>query len=281
LLFFCLFLFTNFQVSKKTKIYSFNKIEKNWTSINENLLANKFEVTNLEYQVFLQSIDSDAKWVDRKDPLKIRNDNWNQGGIKKEHPWQNEWTDLSTYYHLHPFYHQYPVVNISQEAAKAFCEWLTIAYNNKSNRKYKKVLIRLPSEQEWVIAARAGNQHAPFPWGGYYLRNGQGEFLANFGRVDEGKIKVDRNTGQIEMSSEEAFVEGIPASVNNYYANNFGLYNTSGNVAEMLAEEGRTKGGSWASSGYYIRIDVEDEYAGFQEPSPFIGFRYFIDVVEE
>ena len=49
----------------------------------------------------------------------------------------------------------------------------------------------------------------------------------------------------------------------------------------MLAEPGRTKGGSWASSGYYIRIDAEDEYAGFTEPRREIGFRYFVEIIEE
>ena len=55
----------------------------------------------------------------------------------------------------------------------------------------------------------------------------------------------------------------------------------SGNVAEMLNEPGRTKGGSWASSGYYLRIDAEDEYEGFTEPSPMIGFRYFMEILEK
>lgn len=71
------------------------------------------------------------------------------------------------------------------------------------------------------------------------------------------------------------------APVLTYHANPFGLFNMSGNVAEMLDQPGRTKGGSWASSGYYIRIDAEDEYAGITEPSPKIGFRYFVEVIEE
>ncbi len=49
----------------------------------------------------------------------------------------------------------------------------------------------------------------------------------------------------------------------------------------MLAEAGQTKGGSWASTGYYIRIDAEDEYAGITKPDPRIGFRYFVEIIEE
>ena len=158
---------------------------------------------------------------------------------------------------------------------------MTTAYNNKSNRKYKQIKVRLPTEQEWILAARAGHKHAPFPWGGYYVRNGQGEILANFTRIDEGSIKRDRKTGHIEMTREIELSVSITSPVNSYLPNDYGLFNISGNVAEMLTKEGRTKGGSWASSGYYIQIDAEDEYAGFTEPSPFIGFRYFIDILEE
>ena len=59
-----------------------------------------------------------------------------------------------------------------------------------------------------------------------------------------------------------------------------GIYNMSGNVAEMLLEKGATKGGSWGSSGYYVRIDAEDEFQGM-ESSPYVGFRIFMEVITE
>ena len=54
----------------------------------------------------------------------------------------------------------------------------------------------------------------------------------------------------------------------------------SGNAAEMLITKGRTKGGSWGSSGYYVRIDAEDEFKDFTS-SPYVGFRYFMEIIEE
>jgi hypothetical protein len=68
-------------------------------------------------------------------------------------------------------------------------------------------------------------------------------------------------------------------TVTQYSPNPLGLYNLSGNAAEMLLEKGSTKGGSWGSSGYYVRIDAEDEFEGF-ESSPYVGFRYFMEVKE-
>ncbi|MDZ7649210.1 MAG: hypothetical protein U5K54_19695 [Cytophagales bacterium] len=35
-------------------------------------------------------------------------------------------------------YNHYPAVNISFEAANAYCDWLTQQYNNAVERKYKK-----------------------------------------------------------------------------------------------------------------------------------------------
>ncbi len=43
----------------------------------------------------------------------------------------------------------YPVVNVSWDDAKAFCDWLT----RKEGKKY-----RLPTEAEWEYACRAGTQ---------------------------------------------------------------------------------------------------------------------------
>lgn len=274
-------LFYSFAAKKKTLIYGIDKIEKNWGMVKANFFANKFEVTNLEYQTFLNSVKSKVA-PEIFESIKIHNENWNYKENIKLEPWVKN-------YHQHPAYFEYPVVNISQTGATAYCEWLTEVYNAKPKRKYNKVKFRLPTEKEWLEAASAGNQ-APFPWGGYYLRNGKGCLLANFRHISDSVLKRDAKTGQIEMASKsdnKQLVADIndattsPAPAISYFPNNFGLYNMSGNVAEMLAESNRTKGGSWASSGYYIRIDAEDEYAGFSEPTPMIGFRYFVEIIEE
>ena len=151
----------------------------------------------------------------------------------------------------------------------------------------------MPTEEEWKWAARGGRENAVFPWGGYYVRNSDGQFLANFTRVPQILCKNKTEEGTVELATENTGVDNMDlwgfsstgaftlAQVDQYFPNDFGLYNMSGNAAEMLDQAGTTKGGSWASYGYYLRIDAEDEFAGFTEPSPKIGFRYFMEVIEE
>lgn len=58
---------------------------------------------------------------------------------------------FAQYYHLHPAYLNYPVVNITYEGAVSFCKWLTNCYNLYPKRKYKNIEIRLPSSEEWDV----------------------------------------------------------------------------------------------------------------------------------
>lgn len=271
----------NFILHKKTEVYAIDKIEKNWGMVKDNLFASKFETTNKEYQVFLNSIKAKST-PERLESLKVYVENWNLEGKEPLEPMVN------TYYQ-HPAYADYPLVNVSHEGAMAYCNWLTNIYNNLPKRKYKKVKFRLPTEAEWIKAARGGHQDVPFPWGGYYTRNAKGCKLANFKSIPETAIKRNAKTGKIEIIDDTfTYPSGnindaspLPTPVIAYFPNDFGLHQMSGNVAEMLAEPGRTKGGSWQSTGYYIRIDAEDEYTGITKPDPRIGFRYFVDIIEE
>jgi len=269
----------SFILHKKTAVYPIDKIEKNWGIVKNNLFASKFETTNKEYQVFLNSVQSKST-PEELENIKVHVENWNLGKTGFNEP-------MVQNYYQHPSYFDYPVVNVSHEGAIAYCDWLTTVYNTRPNRKYKKVKFRLPTEAEWIEAARGGHQIAPFPWGGYYTRNGKGWKLANFKSIPESAIKKNAKTGEIEIVADDFTYSDIndaavfPAPAPSYFPNDFGLHNMSGNVAEMLAETGRTKGGSWASTGYYIRIDAEDEYAGITKPDPRIGFRYFVEIIEE
>ncbi|HNX08312.1 MAG TPA: SUMF1/EgtB/PvdO family nonheme iron enzyme, partial [Bacteroidales bacterium] len=68
------------------------------------------------------------------------------------------------------------------------------------------------------------------------------------------------------------------APVKSYLPNKFGLYNVCGNVAEMIAEKGKTRGGGWRDSGWDVRIDAVGNYG---KSATDIGFRYFMKVIEK
>jgi len=89
---------------------------------------------------------------------------------------------MSKRYFAHPAFGNYPVVGVSWKQATAFCEWRSHYLNSflESKKKAVESDFRLPTEGEWEYAARGGRTHAPYPWGGPYLRNKKGCILANF-----------------------------------------------------------------------------------------------------
>ena len=265
----------------KKNIFTFKKFEKKLGKVKSNLYAGKYEVTNLEYREFLHYMEKKGDKASME-KVQVQKENWRDELLGYGEPMMDN-------YHSHPAYDNYPVVNIPHEGAVAFCDWLTEAYNEYPKRDFKKVKFRLPTEEEWVLAARGGHEKAIFPWGGFYVRNAKGEFLANFRRLPQTVCKKLNEDGSMEITDDIGFGHSLTglstfhmmAPSDSFMPNDFGLHHCSGNVAEMLAEPGRTKGGSWASYGYYIRIDAEDEFAGFTKPSSKIGFRYFMEIIEE
>lgn len=163
-----------------------------------------------------------------------------------------------------------PVQNISYEAAVEYCKWLSDSYNAYAKKKnFAEVEFRLPSEKEWMEAAKSGRGLAPYPWGGYYYQNAKGCFLGNFysshfPECEDCKYKSLGNDGSY-----------FPVHTETYFPNDFGLYNMSGNVAEMVREKGIAKGGSWQDVPEECTIESVKKY---NAPSPAVGFRVFMEL---
>ncbi len=229
------------------------------------------EVSNLEYREYLVYLEHAGRTTELE-----------KAGIYLK-GWKNDGVFLDAQYHQHPAYENYPVVNISREAVLLYCAWLQEIL--QARHPETLIQVKLPSEVEWMYAAQGGQTGAPYP-NGYFLRNAKGQYMYNFRRLGDEAIHRNPKTGAIEIREENAGPASLnfvttPAPAKSNFPNNFGLYNMSGNVAEMIAEEGRTKGGCFNSTGFDIRIDAPDEFAGMTEASPFIGFRPVVLVLEK
>lgn len=190
------------------------------------------------------------------------------------------------YYFRHPAYRSYPVVGVSHEQAEQYCKWLTEKYAEEEKRKYKNAVFQLPNSVQWECAAKSGFDLAIFPWGGPYLQNKKGQWLANFLVIPQREIayatmKVENLKGETESKKIRVAGAGYHSSPNadvtapsySYYPTDFGLYNMAGNVEELVKEKGVTKGGSWKDTGYYLQNFVFETYDSTCATSAERGFR--------
>lgn len=197
------------------------------------------------------------------------------------------------HYFSHPAYDDYPVVGVDWAQANAFCNWRTELLNRFRHTKGLAEMppFRLPTEWEFEYASRGGHNTSPYPWGGPYIRNDKGCFLANF------------KPGRGNYSDDGGF---YTVKVYSYNPNDYALYNTSGNVAEWTStayEEAISqsvhdlnpdfkynhqredhkvmkrkviRGGSWKDIGYFLQNSTRTfEYA--DSAKSYIGFRCAMD----
>ncbi|MCH8567771.1 MAG: SUMF1/EgtB/PvdO family nonheme iron enzyme [Balneolales bacterium] len=264
------------------------------------------EVTNLQYRAFLMSMGVDLAaeeniTVDR-DPL---SDEFN---IQQKYTWEellaradlaefpenyvnppvldnvnyllpdkDSWIrdgmhDIIPYerYFFGTEYLDYPVVGVNWYQAKLFAAWADK---------------RLPTETEWEYAAKSGVSGRVYPWDGHQIQRRDGTYRANY-RQSRGVFDLD---GFVLMAPVEAFA-----------ANDFGLYQMAGNVAEWVLDsynpsynvldsfgslsfvspfyvnprETRKvhRGGSWNSSEFFIGSGVRN-FQDKHRASPTVGFR--------
>ena len=203
---------------------------------------------------------------------------------------------MTRMYFWHPAYDNYPVVGINWKQARAFSIWRSELMNSYLYRNGGIMIndFRLPTESEWEYAARGGLDLSPYPWGGPYIRNSNGCFLANF-KPMRGNYIDDGGFHTVIVTS--------------YSPNEFGLYCMSGNVAEWTSnafdesaynfahdlnpdylydakdsdppalKRKVIRGGSWKDIGYYLQNgtrtyeyqDTAKCYIGFRNVMTFLG----------
>ncbi|MBK7182208.1 MAG: SUMF1/EgtB/PvdO family nonheme iron enzyme [Bacteroidetes bacterium] len=256
----------------------------------DSFCMSKFEVCNGQYLEFLNEL------------LKV-DTNLYKSMLPDTLVWREKYSynePYVEYYLRHPAYGNYPVVGVNYEQAQSFCVWLTKKYMNEPKRKFKKVKFKLPKSEQWVFAAKGKLDLSPFPWKGIDMQNSKGELLANFLYVDQASIWRD-SVYQKNFSSqfEKAQIYRVGGSQGYYYSsgfskikgntgdvtmpvmsfqpNGYGLYNMAGNVEEFMREKGKTHGGSWRDTGFYLLNDVFENYDTLNSTSAQRGFRFVME----
>jgi len=153
----------------------------------------------------------------------------------------------ATRYFWHPGFDDYPVVGVDWEQANAFCSWRTKVQNEFLSSVNEATLqdYELPSEVQWEYAARGDLKLAMYPWGGYYTRDQEGVFMANFKPL-RGNYSEDGGIASMKVGS--------------YDPNEFGLFDMAGNVAEWTKS-------AYDESSYMYMNDFNPEFTYNALPS--------------
>lgn len=245
--------------------------KKSWPEISlgvspHTLLISSTEISNLEYRTFLYDLVIHNR-LDEFRAAAIVDSMWSRPYNRNE--------ALRKHYSTHPAYNHYPVVNLRYESMLAYCRWLTELLNKEAASRPRNNSVyemRLPTESEWMLAA-LGRLTGPYPWGGPYVRNSRGLFLANFQAFRD-------STGGVHLPYKDA---SITAPVVSYFPNDFGLYCISGNVAEMvqplqLNDSLLIKGGAWNMPAHFMQVKSRRFVSSDSAAQSFIGFRPLVEI---
>lgn len=271
------------------------------TSSVQGFYISAYEVTNDDWHVFHKSILA----RDSKDEA-MRYMPDTTSWIKAFPYSYNE--PMVNMYFWHPGYANYPVVGITWNQAKEYCDWKSEQINKKLKEEGVTdfiVVLRMPTENEWMYVANPDYKtHNELLKSKSYKSN----LVSYNGLID--KDGYQANFGPITDTLDYMFKSFIDdgafhtANVKSYKPNVFGLYNIRGNVEEWVADntDNKTitpgyesylvtnindtntdmricKGGSWVDGPYYLSMRAEKNYPA-NVATPFTGFRVAMDIVE-
>ena len=286
-------------------------VDNSLRRIKGNLYAYETETTNGLYNLFLHSLKED----DQQELLKLCD--FDLSGYDESS--KKYYENYAALYQepqnkndtLVKNYTDYPAVNVRHEAAILFCQWFTEQYNNNpGKKKFAKVRFRLPTLNEWQIAAlgypkfqswnldenmvevmipqdtisevRQGkkttipvNDEILYPWWMSYnyrkkAQNSKNCFLGNF-QVPKTDKPCPANIPGYDGWTKMSLTAA-------YFPNGMGLSDVVGNVSEMIDEKGKACGGSWNDLPGESTIRSVKSYAKANDT---VGFRLFMEVIEE
>jgi formylglycine-generating enzyme required for sulfatase activity len=282
--------------------------EDDFRPVSESIYAANAEVTNAQYNRFLEYLQVN-KLTDLYEAYKFDFSRYEEPALA----FMTNYAFPRTESKKNKHFNNYPAVNISYEAANAYCEWLTQHYNNAEERKFKKVKFRLPSLDEWQIAAAGienpvswkldaqevevkitpkgsefdknpeirkvslNDNEIQYPWFRYFgLRNSAINNKGCYlGNFKSAPCDCPGYKGN-KPANYDGFATMSPTKA--YFPNDIGLYDVVGNIAEMINEKGKACGGSWNHLPAESTIRSVNNYTN---PDAAVGFRVFMEIIEK
>jgi hypothetical protein len=198
----------------------------------------------------------------------------------------------------HAFYHEvtpvsagpdYPVVNVSWNDARAFCDWLT-AVERSTGKIPAGTSYRLPTDTEWSVAVGLGDHEAGdtpkeksaklpnvFPWGTQFPPPpGAGDFADQTARI------YFTNWPNI-TNYTDGFVTTAP--VGSFTPNALGIYDLAGNAMEWCEDsydashkQRVMRGGAWNNCGPKSLLSSYREHVTPNRYSVTTGFRCVLEL---
>lgn len=257
-----------------------------FNSVSKDLYAMINEVSNEQYQIFLDYCKKNGTYNEHKPDLgKFEN------GLSADFVFGDSYFNSKKY-------NKYPVVGISYTSAQAYIRWLQDCFDSAAQKSNMELNLefKLPSKEEFLQAYTFGHKSKNlFPWGTQSLSNSLGCPLANFKYLNDWAIiNDDTNTNLYKIIDPAKLPEKLannyfwyvsqksgkigPAPVYSFMPNPAGIYNLAGNVSEMIEKEGCSVGGNWNSLGGFLNFKLLEEFNCNFVKSPFVGFRVFIKV---
>ena len=225
----------------------------------EGFYFDKTEVTNISWREYLS-------WIEHHGPGK--DSEMYRNALPDTSVWQEKAFRIT--YLFHPAFEEYPVVGVSHLQAKEYCQWRTervkevMNLNKKAYENYpfspESVSYRLPTKTEWELIARTG------------IDREARERASKKHQLPEKKLFNLKHLAHQNPAHQKAYG---PAPSESHFPNSYGIFHMIGNVAEMVAEEGIAKGGSWI---HPFEPNLPTKDFAYEKQENWLGFRCVCEI---